>query len=251
MLSLFMITGASHAASIDGSAKIEESAKVERAIINSAQKSQNIVSDSSDHAFELRTEIEALKAEINGLEVYENHLNRLIDSQAKELESAESQLNQISSTRQSIVPLMYQMLDTLTAYVAQDMPIRKDTREERIKSLNELMVQADISDAEKFRRILEAYQIEVDYVNKLGTYTSSIEIEGVVRETEQLYLGHISFIARSLDKQHYWVWVAKQKMWVSLDTVLHNELNHAYSVAEKLATPSLLKLPLSVSKVNQ
>lgn len=245
MLSLFAIIGTINAASLD------ESSNVEREIIKDAQKSQNVVSNSSDHAFELQSEIEALKAEISGLEVYEDHLNKLIDSQNHELESVESQLIEIEDTRQSIVPLMYQMLDSLTLYIDQDMPIRKDTRVDRIKQLRKLMTQADISDAEKFRRILEAYQIELDYVNKMGIYTSSIDIEGVHRETEQLYLGHISFVARSLDKKQYWVWRAKEKGWKSLDSSLNYDLEKAFNVAYKLASPSLLKLPLSVSEVSQ
>lgn len=245
VLTLIAVVGPINAASLD------ESSKVEHAIINDAQRSQNVVNSSAERSFELQSEIEALKAEIVGLEVYETHLNKLIDHQNQERVSIEAQLKDIEDTRQSIVPLMYQMLDSLALHIEQDMPIRKETRIERIDLLRKLMIQADISDAEKFRRIFEAYQIELDYVNKMGVYTSSIEIDGVQRETEQLYLGHISFITRSLDKQQYWVWLAKEKEWESLDSTLYKDLEHAFNIANKRASPTLLKLPLSVSQVSQ
>lgn len=244
-LSLVAVTGFVNASSL------VESAKVEQAIIKNAGRSQHVVSDSSDHAFELQSEIDSLKAEVDGLVVYKEHLGNLIASQDQELASVELQLNEIAETRQSIVPLMYQMLDGLATHVEQDMPIRLDTRVDRVKQLRQLMVQADISDAEKFRRILEAYQIELDYVSKLGTYTSAIKIDGVVREAEQLYLGHISFIARSLDKKEYWVWSTQKKEWDPLNTALISDLDNAFLVANKRVSPTLLMLPLSTQEVSK
>ncbi|WED28963.1 DUF3450 domain-containing protein [Vibrio sp. DW001] len=230
---------------------LAESAKVEQAIIKDAGRSQHVVNDSSEHAFDLQSEIESLKAEVDGLAIYEDHLGNLILSQDQELTSVESQLDEIAETRQSIVPLMYQMLDGLATYIERDMPIRLDTRVDRVKQLRQLMVQADISDAEKFRRILEAYQIELDYVSKLGTYTNAIEINGVVREVEQLYLGHVSFIARSLDKKEYWVWSAQEKTWHLLNSALISDLDNAFLVANKRVSPRLLLLPLSTQEVSK
>jgi hypothetical protein len=143
------------------------------------------------------------------------------------------------------------MLEGLETYVGQDMPIRKKTRSERIDKLKALMTESGVSDAEKYRRILEAYQIELDYVNKLGTYTSSTVIDGTEREVEQLYLGHISFIARSLDRQTYWYWNQEQRDWVTLAPNTNTELEKAFTMANKLASPSILMLPLSVHEVSQ
>ncbi|UGA57288.1 DUF3450 domain-containing protein [Vibrio sp. VB16] len=244
-LSLVAVTGFVNAGSLT------ESAKVEQAIIKDAGRSQHVVSDSSDHAFDLQSEIDSLKAEVDGLTIYKDHLGNLILSQEQELSSVESQLDDIAETRQSIVPLMYQMLDGLATYIEHDMPIRLDARVDRVTQLRQLMIQADISDAEKFRRILEAYQIELDYVNKLGTYTSAIEIDGVIREAEQLYLGHVSFIARSLDKKEYWVWSDQKKTWSSLNSALISDLDNAFLVANKRVAPTLLLLPLSTQEVNK
>ncbi len=72
---------------------------------------------------------------------------------------------------------MYHMLEGLKRIVASDKPIRKAQREERIAKLDDLMTRADVADAEKFRRILEAYQIEMDYGTKLGIYQGKIKLD--------------------------------------------------------------------------
>jgi hypothetical protein len=41
-----------------------------------------------------------------------------------------------------------------------------------------MMTRADVTNAEKFRRIMEAYQIENDYGNTIEAYRANIELEG-------------------------------------------------------------------------
>lgn len=151
---------------------LQKSQNVETQITNNAANSQKKISASSDKAMQLEADIAALKQEVNNLTVYNTHLEGLIASQNSELEGFDSQLSQIDDTRQAIVPLMYEMLDGLKKLNAEDRPIRVDARSKRLESLNEMMTQADISDAEKYRRILEAYQIEMDYGTKMGAYSA-------------------------------------------------------------------------------
>ncbi len=132
--------------------------------------------------------------------------------------SIDTQLQQINATRQGVVPLMYQMLAGLEEQIKQDKPIRIETRLARLDELKSLMPQADVSDAEKYRRILEAYQIEMDYGLKLGSYRSLINVGSDI-EAEQLYLGRLALVARSLDRHQYWSWDINQKRG-SLSTAL-------------------------------
>ncbi|MEI8634045.1 DUF3450 family protein [Vibrio sp. PP-XX7] len=51
---------------------------------------------------------------------------------------------------------MYQMIDGLKAQIVQDKPIKLAQRKARVAKLSALMGQADVSDAEKYRRILRS-----------------------------------------------------------------------------------------------
>lgn len=232
------------------SAALNQSESIEKSILNHAQQSQKTISTSADNNLELLNEIKSLKENIDQLTVYQQHLKGLLTSQQNELSSLDIQLNELTETKQSIVPLMYKMLETLTQYVDGDLPLRKTAREARVNTLKALMVRADIADAEKYRRIMEAYQIELDYVNKLSVYLGPISVNSEEKQVEILHLGHLSLIARSLDKHHYWVWDNQQQQWASWEKDTQ-QLDHAYLVANKLASPSLLFLPLSIAEVNQ
>jgi len=230
-------------------ADLVKSESIEKSILNHAQQTQQNIANSADNNLELQNEIKVLQESIAQLSVYQAHLQRLLSSQQDELGSIDLQLNELTETKQSIVPLMYKMLDQLTAYIDNDLPLRKKIRTQRLTKLKQLMVRADVADAEKYRRIMEAYQIELDYVNKLSVYLGPITIAGTEKQVEILHLGHISLVARSLDKNSYWVWDNNQQQWNNWEADPQT-LDHAYLVANKLASPSLLLMPLSLAEVN-
>ncbi|MFA0083240.1 DUF3450 domain-containing protein [Vibrio breoganii] len=231
-------------------ATLQESQNIETQITQGAAKTQNSVAKSSDKAMQLEADIAGLKQEVHNLSVYNSHLEGLIASQGKELEGFDAQLSQIDDTRQSIVPLMYEMLEGLEKLNAEDRPIRTEARAKRLDSLNEMMTQADVSDAEKYRRILEAYQIEMDYGTKMGAYSGTIAVDGKDIIAEQLYLGRISLVARSNDRQNYWAWNDNTKSWVAQGSGVGREIDKAFDMAAKHASPSLLELPVSLTQVD-
>lgn len=208
--------------------------------------SQKRIDVSAEKTLTLKAEIEQLEEEVKNLKVYRDHLTALVASQDQEVASLDSQIEEIKSTRQGIVPLMYQMVDGLKQIVAQDVPIKLVQRQERIAKLESMMTRADVSDAEKYRRILEAYQIELDYGTKLGLYQGKISVNDESREADVLYLGRISLVARSLNGSKFWSWDQKSNQWLNVDASLKSELDKAFSIAAKQTAPSLITLPVSL-----
>jgi hypothetical protein len=226
---------------------------VEAQTISQSAQSQARINQSSDKAFELKSDIAMLELEVANLEVYEHHLKDVVNNQEQEMASIDVQLEQISDTRQGVVPLMYQMLEGLEQHITSDKPIRQQARLTRLEELKALMPQADVSDAEKYRRILEAYQIEMDYGIKLGSYRSLIHVSNETNvgreiEAEQLYLGRLSLVARSLDRNQYWTWDSHQNSWVAVDAALTPQIDKAFAIANKQASPALIELPVSLQK---
>ncbi|WP_162046275.1 DUF3450 domain-containing protein [Vibrio taketomensis] len=208
--------------------------------------SQQRIDKSADAALSLQAEIEQLQEEVKNLEVYQAHLKALVANQGEEMTSISSQIEDIKITRQGVVPLMYQMIDGLKQIVKQDAPIKIEQRQERIAKLEALMPRADVSDAEKYRRILEAYQIEMDYGTKLGIYQGQIDLNGEIREADVLHLGRIALVARSLNGSTFWSWDKKQNRWIEVDSSMKAELDKAFAVASKQVAPSLITLPVSL-----
>ncbi|HAS6346991.1 TPA: DUF3450 family protein [Vibrio vulnificus] len=229
---------------------LEQAQKIQSRTHAAAAKSQTVISASAEQSRLLQAEIELLQEEVRNLELYQRHLDAMIANQEREKSSFAEQIKEIQVTRQGIVPLMYDMLDALRSQVEQDLPIKTLQRQDRVSKLENLMVRADVADAEKFRRILEAYQIEMDYGSKLSAYQAPILLSnGKQIEVEQLHLGRISLIARNLSGDKFWYWQSSAQAWQELSNVPASEINQAFDVASQKVAPSLILLPLSVARV--
>ncbi len=214
--------------------------------------SQKKIDKSSQASIELQAEIEQLAEQVKNLEIYRNHLQALVDNQQQEMVSLDSQIEEIKDTRQGIVPLMYQMIDGLQQLVEQDKPIRLQARTERLEKLKNLMPRADVSDAEKFRRILEAYQIEMDYGRKLGSYQGQIALSDTDSvDADILYLGRVALIARNPNATQYWSWDQSQMQWQQLDITYKSDVDTAFSLATQQIAPTLLNLPVSLANAEK
>ncbi|NMV23170.1 DUF3450 family protein, partial [Vibrio parahaemolyticus] len=70
------------------------------------------------------------------------------------------QIAQIDQTATEVVPLTLKMIDALDEFVTLDLPFQKKERNKRVQELRRLMDRADVTTSEKFRKVMEAYQIE-------------------------------------------------------------------------------------------
>lgn len=226
---------------------LDQAQAIQKSTNHASAQSQQKIDRSAEQSGMLRAEIEQLNEEITHLEVYRDHLHSLVANQQQEMNSLERQTQEIKHTRQGIVPLMYEMIEGLELWVAQDKPIRLAARQERIEQLKALMPRADVSDAEKYRRILEAYQIELDYGTKLGTYQTPIRLSSNQQiEVNVLYLGRLVLLARSLNGEQFWHWDMKSQQWQPLASQHHQELAAAYQLAQQKIAPKVLQLPVSL-----
>ena len=247
-LLLAAVYSSSFSASLWAQESLNQAQSVQSKTNAASASSQKNIDKSAEQSLELRGDIERLQEEVKNMKVYRDHLSALVKSQEGEADSLAVQIEEIKDTRQGIVPLMYSMLDGLKSIVSNDKPIKLAQRQQRIEKLESLMTRADVSDAEKYRRILEAYQIEMDYGTKLDAYQGEVDIDGQTRQADILHLGRISLVARNFDQSEYWAWNQKTQTWQSVDASLQPEINKAFSVAMQQSAPSLLTLPVSLAK---
>ena len=76
------------------------------------------------------------------------------------------------------------------------------------------MPRADVTISEKYRLILEAYQIELDYGRTLEAYEGRLGTGADARTVEFARLGRVSLMYRTLDGSETGYWDADQKDWV-------------------------------------
>ncbi|MFC3152868.1 DUF3450 domain-containing protein [Litoribrevibacter euphylliae] len=179
------------------------------------------------------------------IERYNQQLETLIGSQQSELLDLERQLLSLKETEQAALPLLSDMLSTLTQFVARDLPFLDDERSERLARLTELLARADVSVAEKYRQVLEAYQIEVEYGRTLEAYSGVLAIDGQPdRDVTFLRLGRVGLYYQTSDGQQSGQWDALNKTWNVLDSSQNWSVQKGIQLALKQAVPELLELPI-------
>ena len=187
-------------------------------------------------------------ADAESLERYNNQLNAQVKSQETEMASIDRQLTEIETTNREVQPLMQQMVDTLDQFVQLDVPFLLDERTARIKSLKDMMARADVTISEKYRRILEAYQIELEYGRTLDAYQGRLGTGADARTVEFVRLGRVSLMYRTLDGSETGYWDAKQKKWVP-DPSYKDDIQEALRVARGQGAKELLIVPVPAPEV--
>ena len=243
LVSLFgmMITSISPAQS---KSKVEDSIIVQRATITNAQKSQKKIDSLASQSDTLLEDYRLTLQQTENLKKYNDQLVKLVESQEKEKRSIEDQIKGIEKTSTEIVPLMLKMIATLEEFVRLDMPFLRSERQHRISSLKEMMDRADVSVSEKYRRILEAYQIENQYGRDVASYRDSIEIDGTMRTVEVLKVGRIALIYLTLDGTLMKAWDQKKRHWVVIPENFRNSIKKGLKIAKKQVSPDIMTLPI-------
>lgn len=209
-----------------------------------AQQSQQKIDAISKQTDKLFSEYKVVTKEIDGLQVYNTQLEKQIASQLKEMESISHSIDQVTVIERQIVPLMLNMIDGLKQFVQLDVPFLTEERNERISNLDYLMGRADVSVAEKFRKVLEAYQIENEYGRTIEAYRGTLSIDGNPREVDFLRIGRVSLIYQTDDSQYSGIWNKASKEWEPLSNQYRSAIRDGLRIARKEVAPNLLKLPV-------
>jgi len=209
-----------------------------------AEESQKRVDSLSDETDELLAKYRTTWKQIESIDAYNRQMRDLLDAQQAELASLGNQLERVQSVSRSVTPLMVRMIDAVDQFVELDVPFLKKERKERVDGLRALMRRADVTTAEKFRQIMEAYQVENEYGRTIEAYRSTIDIDGKETTVDFLRFGRVALVYQSLDEQQAGAWSQKERKWVPLDSSHRSALRAGLRIARKQAAPDLIRLPL-------
>ena len=208
------------------------------------QTSQQRIDSLGEQTRAMLEEYHVLNRELDSLTVYNDQLQRLVQSQHEEQALIHRQMDDIELTQREIVPLMLRMIDSLESFVTDDIPFLQLERLQRVQLLRDLMDRSDVAVAEKYRRVLEAYQIELDYSRTLEAYREELDLDGQGLTVDFLRLGRIGLYYQTLDGHTAAYWDQVAEAWTPLDTSGRLAVRRALRVANQQAAPELLELPI-------
>jgi flagellar motility protein MotE (MotC chaperone) len=206
---------------------------------------QRRVEQIADQTADLLNDYNTVSKVVDGLVTYNALLQRQIDNQNQEMAALNESIRNVSLIERQILPMMTRMLDSLEVFIELDTPFLIKERQERLERLRGMMERSDVSAAEKFRRVIEAYQIENDYGRTIEAYKDTVEIDGVAQEADFLRIGRVSLAYQTVGGGTTGAWDKDAGQFVKLDdSEFKNQVAHGLKVARKQVAPDLLVVPV-------
>lgn len=222
----------------------EDAAELQRQTDEAARAHQQRIEALSDEATRMLEEYRLATQRQRRLQAYNQQLERLIESQEEEADSLRTQIEDVQLIEREIIPHMLDLLADLAWFVEQDLPFLPDERSERLQELRRMLDRADVSSAEKYRRLMEAYQIEAEYGRTLEAWRGTLGEGDERRTVEFLRVGRLILLYRSLDGSELARWDNAAGEWQPLPGRYHEAVDTAFRVARRQAPPELLVLPV-------
>lgn len=218
---------------------IGEQVKTEEA----ARASQKRIEALDSETGKMLSDYRQMIAEAQSLKSYNAELASQVQSQNAQLADMTRQIAEIETTSKEVLPMMQKMLDTLEQFVKLDMPFLMEERTNRIAQLKEMMPRADVSTSEKYRRIIEAYQIEMEFGRTIEAYQGKVNDKTV----DFLRSGRVSLMYQTLDGKETGYWDSETKAW-KIDKDYQDVVRAGLKVAKKQAAPDFISVAIRAPK---
>ncbi|WP_276678894.1 DUF3450 domain-containing protein [Thalassolituus oleivorans] len=212
-----------------------------KATDRNGQQSQARIEKLDDATLSRLADTRRALGEVAQLRLYNQQMALIVANQQEELAGYDSQIAAIDQTEQGILPLMVRMIDDLQRNTEQGLPFLLDERQSRIALLRDMLQRADVSVSEKYRRVLEAFQIELEYGRTLEAYRERVDGQAY----DMLRVGRIGLYRLSQDQQQAWTWLISSDGWRELPSDMLADIKQAFKVARQTTAPQLITVPLA------
>lgn len=229
---------------------LEKATKVQAASDQAGRTSQKKVDTYADKTDSDLRAYKAILKQIENMKAYNQQMRNLIASQLTEMTSIKDKMKNVSNLKKEVLPLVGKMAGSIKEFVKLDVPFLKEERAKRMLEIDAFMSRADVSTSEKFRRILEAYQIENEYGRTIEAYNGKVvSPSGDELSVEFLRVGRLALMYRGLDGKSFGRWDKSTSKFVDLERTYKGVLKDGLRVAKKQKAPTLLTIPVVKSAV--
>ncbi len=233
-------------------AELDEVQQVGEKKLVAAEQSQIKIDKIVEGAQERLIQYRSLLKQIEGLKIYNEQLSTQVASQENLIIRFDESITQVTLIERQMGPLVSKMADGLEKFIELDLPFDVTERQERLAFIQENLVAADVDVAEKFRQIIEAYQIENEYGRKIDSYQDIVTLNGIEQEVDVLRVGRIAMVCQSKDTKISARWDNERKSWEVLDNVTYrNAIRQGIKMAKKQVSIGILSLPIAAPEVAQ
>ncbi len=229
--------------------KADQAIEVGKERITEGQSAQEQIDTISSETEVIVADFTGVLKIVDSLEVYKRLLQKQLDGQDREISALKDSISNVTVIERQIAPLLSRMIDDLGRFIQLDMPFLLQERQARVNKLGQLMERADLTLAEKTRRVFEAFQIENDYGRTIEGYKGQLTIEDDIFDVEFLRVGRIALVYRDISGKRSGTWNLAENNWQPVTgSNYRRHLTRALKIARQEMAPELLTMPLIVNK---
>jgi hypothetical protein len=245
-LSTVLTAGAVFAGSSFANQSLDSILAVGQSKVADAQKSQARINKLADETDELVGKFKQVSKNIEGVEVFNAQMAKTLENQRAKLAELQTSVGQVSVIQRQIQPLIEEMLASIEQFIQLDAPYRKEERLKRVQAVRGLMSEANITAAEKFRQVLEIYNVESEYARKVDTYSTELDLNGQKLAVDVVSVGRVALMYQTDDGSQTGAWDKQAKQWVELDAGQYKKsVRNVIRMAQKKAQNDIVFLPVA------
>jgi biopolymer transport protein ExbB len=170
--------------------------------------------------------------------------HRSVSPAASAAQSAPGPLDAVEQLESRLSSIANAAVSALSRYIDNGAPFLSKERATRIHRLEQLPGGNGAELAEKYRRLLEVYRIELDYGKTIEAYRDLLRIGRDERLVEFLRVGSLALYYQTLDGGEAGIWDKRQRQWFRLTSEQNEAVTQGLRIAKKLDPPQLMVLPL-------
>jgi hypothetical protein len=214
-----------------------------------AAASQKRIDEIADATDKVVSKYQQERKVVDGLKVYNDRMRRTLTAQKVAMTKLEKSIDDASLIERQIVPLMLRMIEGLDQFIAADIPYKRVEREERITRIRSYLTNANISAAERFRQVLEAYSIENAYGKSIDVYQDTLALDLGELTVNVLQVGRTGLYYQTLDGQVSGYWDKRESKWLALDSSYNEGITMSIRIIQGKESNALMNLPIASPEV--
>ena len=216
--------------------RVKQNQDAQKRIDRIVQETRDIVND-----------YRGVTKEIDGLKIYNRLMEAQTSKQEAKLAEIQASMEEANVINRQIFPLMTRMIEGLDKFVALDVPFLIEERTDRVERLKLLMDEPNVTVAEKFRKVMEAYDIETEYGRTIEAYKAALPTtDGSERTVEFLRIGRVALMYQSADGTVTGRWDQETRQFVDASEY-RNAVKQGLDVANDKVAPELLFIPVAAA----
>lgn len=206
--------------------------------------SQQRIDQLDDQTAALLNDYRANLKQLEAARRYNASLNRNIEAQNREIARLQEDIENVEGLQRAMQPLMEDMVERFGQIVNADIPFRVEERSARAARLASILDNPAMSAAQRYRLIVEAYQIEDEAGRTIGYYDGEIGDGENALSGEFLQIGRIALIFKTPDDSVLRIWDNDQRDWVNLERSYLQDVKFALRMAKEQTAPDIFFAPV-------